>query len=510
MENRLAVTLSGARAALFVLLLMLCRATPAACEAVPVPGLIGSEPPGLISGSQRFVSDDGSAVLILGREPGVPAAHFELYVFNPDSGTLTALTQGSPVVEITRPNGFRQTIPVNSAGITADGSTVFQTYQSGVFADVDPGTGQQIPFLLTRSEPSYAIDVATGNRQALPSRVQASAQALGVPFGTTVLDISANGRYLLMFEAFGDGATVPYQTFYYRLDRQTGAILDIGPTLLAAAPDFVERFSTQSMMSGDGRFVAFSGDRGNRLLTPTGGFTSANVARMSGEPYLLDLDAVTLRPAYSFDISRPRNGGSSLGFLRSLGRTGNVIAFDRTGPTVNEPNPLGAAYIAAADAQGNLTVLIPPQPWLRGTFGTAFGHIAEGEDRIYFQSGEDFVGENPQLSNQLFSVEIATGTIRQITNGDDGGRRLVDLGLQGVLSLGSGLSSVSFIGSSLDHRIVLVYEYGLEPASGFVAAVRSGSATRLTSRSSPLASQAGVPPLSAAEIQFGKVYRCSL
>jgi hypothetical protein len=449
-----------------------------ACEESPIPGVVASE---AFSFSARRVSDDGRVVAFTGRSAGDPVNSRALYVFDPVTGTLRQLGAAvAPVVQ-TSPLGRSVFNSVHVAGLTGNGSTLFRSYFGGV---QNLGSNS---YLRTRNEPSYAIDVATGTAAPVPSLVANLAQHLGTPYASTILDISADGRYLLMAEAYGDGAAVPFQTLPpYRLDRLTGEVTTIHTLQQDLAPDFVDVGVTELVLSGDGQRVGFAGDRGNRLLTLDFEPTLANVARMYSEPYVLDIAATSFERAYAFDITQTRAAtASSLGFLRNLGRTGTVYAFDRSGPVAGVHNPFGTASIGYVLAgQPIVQTLLAPQPWSRGTVGAGFGFISEAEDVVFFVSSENLTGFNSQLSNQLFSAAIPGGELKQITRLDDGGGRVTGLGLGSAFET-AGYQTVSFRGASFDNTTVTVQAFDVDRQGAYSVTPVAGGRRSLSASFTP-------------------------
>jgi hypothetical protein len=437
------------------------RATAQVCEEAPIPQLVATNAPLL---SQRLISDDGRAVAFIGRDPEMTLNHRAFYVFDPVTRALQQV--GLPIAPATiqLPDGVEFQMQVDVGGLTSDGTTLFRTYR-GAFQVRTLQSGVQIFVLLSRNEPSFVIDVATGSQTPISSQVASIAQNLGVPYYSRISDISADGRYLLMDEGYLAPETGEPIREVYRLDRQDGSIVDVLAMQESLAPDYMETFDvTDFSLSGDGRLVAgFDGDLGGRLLLPLGQFAPGNIARMSTEPYVLDIEAETFQRVFEFDISQPRVGGSSSGLIRGLGFSGQVFAFDRTGPMPGDPNPLGVARIGFGllGQPSEVQILLPAQEWLRGAFGTGFARISQSEDRIYFISGDDLTGDNPQLSNQLFSVTIPEGQLRQLTSYDDGGGRLISLGLQSALQIGT-YQTVQFRAASFDNTVFALQVFNVD------------------------------------------------
>lgn len=421
-------------------------------EAVP-PSLAVTDLPH--PGVHRFIADDGRAVLFSGRRARDPESHRGLFLFDPVTGRVKLLTAPVAPVAGVGPGG-RVDVAIEVAGLSADGRTAFQTY-AGTLGYAGPNGSA--PFLLTRSEPSWAIDTETGVRTPIASRVRSVAEAAGVPYLSVIESVSADGRYLLMTEAYGNGASVPYKRLTYRLDRLTGKSIDIEDAIAQADPTAVVSLPTLTGLSGDGRRVAVAGDAGYRLALPSRARAPGNEARILAEPYVYDFESGRLSRAYQFDIAQPRESlrGSSFGFLRNLGRRGLVYAFDRTAPIEGDPNPAGFARIgvALADDPRRIDILVLAQPWARGSFGTGYALVAEAEDRLYFVSSADLVGWNPQRSNQLFAVSIDGAELRQLTAFDDG--------LGRSTAAGSVAQTVLFAGASFDHSVVAISVQGFDP-----------------------------------------------
>lgn len=437
----------------------------------------------------RGVGDDGSRLALMGVPPDAADGDgAELYTFDPFTGALIQQTFGT-AAGLAVESGLTERYTFSVVSTTADNTRVILSPSARLVVRADPTTGAQ--FLAFAGVPGVAkeINLETGvatdiplplaavgpGQTAITQITGASRDHSRLSFVSYVVELGESGRIdAFLFEQFGI------------FDAVTGEVFDP----LAVISQAIGRNAVQSevtffadrpsQLSGDGRSFVFISNR--NLLHPddiSWSETPGNVYGIFQAIYWFNFDTQELRILVEPDISQPRVPVqqfrdfvapiATIPFMRNIGFTGRVMGFDRALPLVGLPNPTGqpAVMVVSLDAPPRFVRL--PQADPRGPFSIRGSNISENDERLYFQSNVDLVpGLNPTSSNQLFSFELATGTIRQITDLNDGIFALLQD--QPDVLVGTGASpQTNFVGGSADHRVILVGKGGFTLSSTPVA-----------------------------------------
>jgi hypothetical protein len=424
----------------------------------------------------RGMGDDGSRVALMGLPPDASEGDgAELYLFDPFTGSLVRQTFGTQA-EPSLPSGISQPYTFNLVSMTADGSRVILSPSAGFAVRSDPVTGAQ--FLAVVGVPGEAreVDLETGSVSNIPlpippvatgqtaftSVTGASRDHTRLSFASYVVVLGDEGRVdEYLFEQFGI------------LDVQTGEVIDP----LAVISQAIGRNAVQSevtffadrpsQLSGDGRSFVFISNR--NLLHPqdiSWSETPGNNYGIFQAIYWFNFDTEELRILVEPDISQNRVPVlqyrdfsapiATIPFMRNIGFSGRIMGFDRAVPLVGLPNPTGQPAVMVLSLDAPPRFVRPPQADPRGPFSIRGSNLSENDERLYFQSNADLVpGQNPTVSNQVFSFDLASGEIRQISNFNDGVFALLQD--QPEILVGTGASPQrNYRGGSADHRVILV------------------------------------------------------
>ncbi|MBD8527545.1 hypothetical protein [Pseudomarimonas arenosa] len=408
----------------------------------------------------NYISEDGETVFFSGRRQGAPTYEFEIYSWQPRAGQLRQLTSNTPVVNIVDPLGFYDFIPRAVAGASEDGRYVFVSYEHRTRTVAG---NQRI--LLSRNETPFRIDTQAGSISTLQTPLLAAASSGGHPFGSTVTSVSDDGRFATLTEcALETGLQSANECgIPWLFDLQDGSATAISDLL---TPLTGHTFNGAAGLPAAAGSAQISGDGGSLVIASLANLFAApgtnwqqtpnNLARIANLPYRLDLTTNQLDEAVDVDLSVPRAvPGFAFLFVRNLGVSGGFIPLNRdtsyTGITVPS-SPFDIVAFAGPDRQA--VPIIEPSVGPRGRLGPMDVRISELEDRVYFVSERDLLGLNPSSSRQVFSYEIATAAIRQLTSFNDGRQALSRLGLDALLNAPSASMQVGAV--SADHRLLVV------------------------------------------------------
>ena len=445
------------------------------CVEVPIPFTefeISSNPSNL----GDAISQDGSQVFMQAVPLGAAAnAGAEVFIFNPRTRTTQQLTQGTlatadfrgdstkyPTHFFARSNDERYLLTQSSAA------------PSFPFL-VLPGQTQasQVEAIEGIPGPAVVIDVMTGAKTVLGSlpnqslapgqiyistlsNLTASTVTVNESIVSTITQRATNGRdYRIVTGRVGtasaaytiaNGQIVSPQpsSIYSRMVAKTGV------------PNFAP---TAFQISGDGNAVSFYTNRNledpqRRFLNQLANNTSQ--LYFNGYVYYGDTDEIKPIAPVSFSgPARPANGSSNAVFVRNIGRTGKIFALDRGANYIGAPaNPTyqaATAYVVVGQPVKYIVAPLPTLP-IRGVFANNLAYISRDEKLIYFGHTSDLVpGSNTQNSYELFSFEISTNKIRQISIFRDG--LLQRLDSSQIQDFGDGYQ-MNFLGASADGKIV--------------------------------------------------------
>lgn len=436
---------------------------------------IGGSP----SSEGGVVSRDGRVLMLALPDDADEDDAYELAVFNPFTDELTWLTSGTQAL-IDPLNGQRSPITHHINGLARQANLVALSGSgrlsypflllpgettprqveevSGFPApvrlfDIDTGTSQTIGTLANvplEADQYYIAEVrgltADGSRAWLTETI------------VTATPVEIGGRTRLLLP--GSGGVL--QSSSGLVDVASGELVaDIDALLTAAAGGPYEDNARIMGLSGNGNAVFFASawdlSQPSRPLWEDLS-RAAGGALIYSVPYVYFLDQDQLIPVVQPDLSQPRlDGTSAFIFLRNIGLTGTVFGIDRGMSYLGSPPNLSGANNPATVTLGNTPQYVTPPsatPPARGFFANNFAKIAPEEDRVYFQHTDDLVpGRNPRNSQELFSIEVGSRRIRQISNLDD------DLSVRfadepDLLFQYGGNNQVVYAGSSGDHRVV--------------------------------------------------------
>lgn len=391
---------------------------------------------------QAPISNDGSKVVLTARLDTAPLTTVqEVFLYNPFTGALTQLTRDTPAT--TNLRGTTDLRPLVPTAITGDGSKVFLSGSVGSSFSVlqPPGlpVGQYEELVGTPGR-AEVLDVATGIRTPVGTLVSEPLQP-GEVYTASISAVSSDGNQVLLNEAINtvvfftaNGVTrnyVPSKRLVAGgvLNLQTLQYTDIVSRIAAVtgAPGPLPGCSTGVcfLMSGDANAFAFDSVRRLEVAGgPLWNQVAGNVAQIRTAPYVYYLDQNVVRPIVTMDISAPRGVASTANFVRGIGQTGTVFGLDRGASYVGAPrNPSGAnaPAVVRVGQPPEYVIGVPATIPVRGQFVNSLAFVSRDEQRIYFQSADDLVpGENATRSQELFSYEIATRRIRQISRLRDG------------------------------------------------------------------------------------------
>ncbi len=451
------------------------------------------------------VSADGTRVAMFARPNDArPEDGAELAIFNPRTGELRYLTSGTPAGIDAFDGQFRPYTQAIS-GLSRDGRVVAvvgsASFNFPVLQLPNESTPRQVRELIGFPGPIRLIDTDTGAAVqvgalgsvplqpgqfyvGLVSGLSADAgKALVEEFIVNVNFVEINGVTRRIVPDVG--GTVQFSAGL--IDLASGQLLENVAGLvndLAGGDAAVRSSAGAARLSGDGNAVVFESARD--LAAPTRPFwnqVSAGGANIQTAPYVLFLDERVIVPVVDIDPTQPRQGGSAFIFLRNVGFSGTVFGIERGASYIGAPpNPSGANNPATVVLGEPPVYVTPPtpNPPARGFFANSFALISPEDDRVYFQHTGDLVpGGNPNQSQELFSIDVTTRQIRQISRHAD------PLALRfaaepNLLFQYGDVSQVIYAGSSADHSVVA---YTYSNSGGFTRTVKEvGSDGRTTLR----------------------------
>ncbi len=405
------------------------------------------------------------------------SAAAELAIFDPVTRNLRYLTSGTT----SQPDvlGTLQRFTKELTGVTRNGNEIAISGTIGLnfpFLQL-PGrpAPEQVTEVIGIAGPVELLNVQTGARRVV-------GQLGSVPLGPNQAYIgqasgfTADGSKVLIDE-------VIVQTVPTVVDGRTRFIVPSGNFIAVAAglvdvasgqliADITQRINQLAggdaqLFSLDGNLVRMSGN-GNAFLfasrkkleapgQPFWSVISASGAQISVAPYVYFRDQDLILPIVDIDVARPRLGGSAFVFIRNVGFSGTVFGIERGASYIGAPpNPSGANTPATV-VLGSVPIYITPptaQPPARGFFANSFALIAPEEDRVYFQHTGDLVpGQNPHNAQELFSIDLQTRQIRQISRDSDSLTVRFANDPTTIFQFGD-RAQIVYAGSSSDHRVV--------------------------------------------------------
>lgn len=429
------------------------------------------------------VSPDGSQVFMQAVPLGAaPNAGAEIVIFNPRTRVAQQLTQGTLAAADFRGN----TTKFPTSFFARSNDERFLLTQSGAGAGfpslIFPGQTQaaQVEVIEGIPGPATVIEVSTGTKRTLGS-LSNQTLAPGQIYSATLSNLTSTtvtvneGIIAVNVQRASDG--FDYRVVTGRIGSASAAYnLATGLVVTPQPPSIYDRMVAKTgvpgfapfsfQISGDGNAISFSTNRNledpqRRFFTQLTNNTSQIF--VLAYVYYLDTDEIKVIAPINFSgPARPANGSSNSVFVRNIGRTGKVFALDRGANYIGTPaNPTYQAAPAFVQVGQNVKYIVAPGPTLpaRGVFSNNLAYISRDEKTAYFAHTSDLVpASNAQRSYELFSFDIATNKIRQISNFRDGLEQRLSVA---ELANSNGGYQITTLGSSSDGKIVAYSRVGL-------------------------------------------------
>lgn len=406
----------------------------------------------------------------------------ELAVFNPSTGALSFLTSGTPAaidIFTGEPVKFSQSI----LGISRDGSLVAIGGSASLSFPILQLPGEtaprQVPEVVGFPGPIRIVNAASGISQVVGVLGSVPLQP-GQFYIGVVSGISADATRAIIEERIVNADLIVINGRTRRIVPDVGGFVQFSSGLVDLATGQLITNLTADInaaaggnadlrnsaggtrLSGDGNAVLIESGRDLAdPLRPLWSQITAGGANLQTAPYVYFIDQEIILPIVDIVRSQPRQGGSSFVFLRNIGFSGTVFGIERGASYVGAPvNPSGANAPATVILGQTPQYVTPPgaEPPARGFFANSFALVAPEDDRVYFQHTGDLVAGNNTLGSQeLFSIDLQSRQIRQISRNQDS--LSVRFANDPALLFAYGdRSQVIYAGSSTDHRVV-AYTY---------------------------------------------------
>lgn len=479
------------------------------------PNAAGNVPAGVVSADGTRV-----AMFAVPNEAG-EGAGAELAVFNPFTGDLTYLTSGTPA-GVDAFDGQLRPFTQAISGISRDGSLIaiagsasFNFPQLQLPGETSP---RQVREVIGFPAPIRLFNVATGSSQTVGVLGSVPLQP-GQFYIGLVSGISADASKALVEEFIVNVDFFQINGVTRRIVPDVGGIAQFSAGLIdVASGQLLANVSSlindaaggnaaivnsagAARLSGNGNVVVFESSRDLAdPLRPLWSQATAGGANLQTAPYLYFIDQDIILPVVDIVRSQPRlPGTSSFVFLRNVGFSGTVLGIERGASYVGAPvNPTGANNPATVILGQPPQYVTPPgaEPPARGFFANSFALVAPEDDRVYFQHTDNLVPDNNSgKSQELFSIDVATREIRQISRNQDSLSLRFANDPELLFAYGD-RSQVIYAGSSVDHRVVA---YTISLPGGFTRSVKE--VDPVTGRTTLRAARLGTAEFPASEVR---------
>lgn len=454
------------------------------CSNVPVPYTEFQIPVNRANPGDAVSRDGSQVVLQAVPRASPPNAGAEVVAFNPRTGATQQLTQGT--MSETDFRGRIEKYPSQFYARSRDNRFILleSSATSSFPTLLLPGQTQltQVEVIEGIPGPVAIIEVATGvkrtlgaflNQQLGTGQIYLASLSNLTPTSVTITESVVN----TLTQRASNG--LDYRVVTGRLNLGSSAFnLETGLAVSPQPPSIYNRMVAKTgipgfvpydfQISGDGNAISFYTDR--NMQDPLRGFFPNSPSGIRTVAYVYYADTDEIKPIAPINFSVvPVNVSirSSQVFVRNIGETGKIFALDRGASYVGAPpNPTYQAAPVIARVGETPQYIVPPRTSTpaRGTFSNNLAYISRNEKFIFFNHIDDLVqGNNVSHSYELFSFEISTNKLRQVSNLNDGLEQRLGLALLRQAGDAFGLSQTTFLGASDDSKVIAFYNSTILP-----------------------------------------------